>query len=172
MSIKQVLFAWDGEAMVPVGTYMTKRCDEQFTVGERYVLVQHEDRSQSSEGHYFATLREMWESLPESLRGEAWSEDVEHLRKYALIRSGFYHVEEFPCGTNAESERWAARLKPMDEYAIVDIRGTMVRRFTAKSQSRQAMPSKGEFQRSKVAVLEFVADLLSLPKDAEQRQAA
>jgi hypothetical protein len=170
--MKQVLFQWDGEAMIPATGFMQRRCDEQFTVGDKYVLVQHQDRTQQSEGHYFATLRDLWENLPEHLSGEPWAETDDHLRKFALIKTGFCDVETFPCGSKAEAERWAARLKPMDEYAIVKIVGTVVHRYRAKSQSRQAMPGKGDFQRSKVAVLDYVSDLVGLPKDAEQRRAA
>ncbi len=165
--IRPLLFSWDGEAMRPYGSIMAGRADDQFVVGEKYTLVQHEDRSQQSQGHYFSVLKEMWESLPEHLRGETWSESPEHLRKFALIRCGFYDAQEFPCGTAAEAERWAARLKPMDEFSIVDVRGSMVRRFTAKSQSRAAMPQKGEFQRSKNQVIEYIASLIGTkPEDA------
>lgn len=169
---QQVLFAWDGEAMIPVGNFMARRCDEQFTVGAKYSLVQHEDRSQQSEGHYFATLRELWENLPERVSGEPWAETVDHLRRYALIKTGYCNVETFPCGTKAEAERWAARLKPMDEYAIITVVGTVVHRYRAKSQSRQAMPGKGDFGRSKNAVLDYVSDLVGLPENDEHRRAA
>ncbi len=170
MTIRPVLFAWDGEVMRPFGSIMARRCDEQFTVGEKYTLVQHEDRSQQSQGHYFASLKDMWSSLPEHLRGEPWSESPESLRKYALIRTGWYNSETFACDSAAEADRWGARLKPLDEYAIIVIKGKNVVRLTAKSQSYSAMPQKGEFYKSKADVLGFVADLLTLPPDAEQRQ--
>ena len=103
-------------------------------------------------------------------RGEPWSESVESLRKFALIRTGWYNSETMVCDTVAEAERWAARLRPLDEYALISIRGKAVVRLTAKSQSYAAMPQKGEFYKSKADVLGFVADLLSLPPDAEQRK--
>jgi len=46
-----------------------------------------------------------------------------------------------------------------DEYAVIVVRGSIVREYTAKSQSVAAM-NKQEFQRSKKDVLEYVEGCL------------
>jgi len=76
-----VLFSWDGEAMQPLGERMAKLCDEQFVIGMRYRLVEYEDRSSKSHNHYFASLAEAWNNLPEDMAERFPS--PEHLRKYS-----------------------------------------------------------------------------------------
>lgn len=172
MSAKPVTFIWSEaeKTMRPFGVGMERRASEYYGDGEIVRLAEPQDRTQQSEGHYFAVLHELWQSVPEKLRGEEeWAESEEHMRKFALIKTGFYNVQEYPCDTAVEAKKWAARLKPMDEYSLVTVNGTVVRRFTAKSQSRNAMPGKGEFHDSKQKVLGYLADLIGLPPDAEQR---
>jgi hypothetical protein len=168
---KPITFLWtDNGVMVPFGIGMSKKADEEFTVGEYYRLVELEERSRATHAHYFATLHDMWMSLPEHIRiEEDWAESEDTLRKFALIKTGFYDEKVYACETAGEAKRVAKWVVPAD-YAIIIVKGNLVRVFTAKSQSYKAMPEKGQFQRSKEAVLNFVADILALPKDAEQRK--
>lgn len=158
--------------MKPFGLGMAKRADEDFVVGQYYRLQEPIDRTQQAEGFYFANLKDMWSSLPERFSEEWWAEDPDALRAYALMKTGFANIEDFPCKTPAEAQRWAARLRPMIEYCIVEVRGNVVRRYTPKSQSRKAMPGRATFAESSSKVLDFVADLIGLDKDANQRKAS
>lgn len=168
---KPVNFRWSGEVMEPFGVRMMKRANDIYVVGQTYQLVEVEERSRTSHGHYFAVLNDLFASLPEKTRGEErWAESLEHLRSYALIKTGHHNLAELPCGTIVAAERLAVRLAAMNEYAVIVIEGTVVKMFTAKSQSYRAMPGKGEFQRSKTDVLNFVADLIGLDKNAEERK--
>lgn len=173
MSARPITFIWSEaeQTMRPFGVGMAKRAAEDYGDGEIVRLSEHQERTQQSHGHYFAVLHELWQSLPEQVRlSEDWAESEEAMRKHALIKVGYYNVQELPCETVAEAKRWAARLRPLDDYSIVTVSGTIVRRFTAKSQSMHAMPGKHEFNDSKAKVLGYLADLIGLPQDAEQRR--
>lgn len=156
--------------MRPFGIGMAKRADEQFVVGELYRLAEPLDRTQRAEGFFFANLKSMWSSLPERFADEWWAESDDSLRAYALMKTGFANIEDFPCKNAGEADRWAARLKPMIEYSIVEVRGSVVRRYTPKSQSRKSMPGRATFAESSSKVLGFIADLLDLPKDSDMRK--
>ena len=150
------LFTWDGENLIPVAP---RRADRHLVIGEKYLIETTEFRSDPTHKHQFAWLREAWASLPEQYALEPWSQSPEHLRKYALIRTGFCNCETFTCASKAEAFRWASNMRGMDEYAICQAQDTVVHRFTAKSQSYRAM-GKAEFQASKTAILDFIAGLI------------
>lgn len=156
--------------MTPFGVGMLKRAIEQFGNGEIVRLAEPIDRTQRAEGFFFSNLAEMWHSLPEKYADEWWAESPESLRAFALMKTGHANIEDFPCSSAGEAKRWAARLEPMAEYCIVEVRGNVVRRYTPKSQSRKAMPGKSTFAESSSKVLGFIADLIGLDKDAEQRK--
>jgi len=153
-----VICAWDGEAFVPMPRF-AKLCDKEFTIGENYPLVVHEDRSQASHRQYFASIHEAWLNLPMDL-AERYPTD-EHLRKYALVRCGYADERSIVCSSKAEAQRIGAFIKPMDQYAVVVIRDCVVKVFTPQSQSMKAMGKK-EFQDSKTKVLDFVASLIGV----------
>ncbi|MGY2048862.1 hypothetical protein [Methylobacterium sp. JK268] len=157
---------WDGESMVPLARFR-QLCDRQFTIGEHYVLAEHEPRSSAAHGHYFACLRDAWESLPEA--EAARFPTPEHLRKYALIKAGFRDEQTFVASSKAEARRLAAFLQPVDEFAVISVREAVVIRWTAQSQSMRAMGS-AEFQRSKDAVLAVVADMIGVTSPQLLRQ--
>jgi len=167
-----IMFRWDGTVMIPLSAYQAERAAKVYRPGGHYALIEHEDRTDKSHRHFFAVLKEMWLSLPEKYQREPWAESPEHLRKYALIRTGFYSVVVQVCRSAAEAKRWVAFIKTVDEYSIVLVRGRVISRYSALSQSHTGMPNRREFQDSKQKVLDFVADLLELPADAEQRKDA
>lgn len=163
-----ILWRWDGEAMVLARPRYSERADEQFVVGQTYILDIHtpEDaRSRRSHAHYFALVGEYWQNLPERLTGEPWALTPEFLRHYALIRTGHVNVETFTCGTRAEALRWRGMLPaPVNDkgervYAIYNVEGSVLTRITPKSQSYKYMKAKA-FQKSKTDVLDFLADLI------------
>lgn len=146
-----ITFQWDGESMVPADR-LRQTCDKQFVVGETYPLIVHEARSTNSHNHYFASLTEAWDNLPEDASERFPT--VDHLRKYALIKAGYRDERSIACTSRAEAQRLAAFIKPMDEFAIVTIDEAMVTVYTAKSQSMRAMGKK-TFQESKDKVLDI-----------------
>jgi hypothetical protein len=67
--------------------------------------------------------------------------------------------------------RLAAFIRPTDEYAIVDVKESVVTVWTAQSQSMKAM-GKEAFGKSKVAVLEFAAGMIGTTPEALVRARA
>lgn len=171
MSTLPIAFRWtDDGAMVPASRFLARRADQEYTVGEEYVLVEENQRSPATHKHEFAFIREAWPNLPERYSQEPWAQSPEHLRKYALIKTGFSNTQTWVCKSKAEARRWAANIRPRDEYAIVIAEGWTVVEFTAKSQARGAMDAK-EFQRSKQAILEFIAGLIEVSPEVLEQHA-
>src|SRR6185503_10225916 len=133
--------------------------DRQFVVGETYPMEVHEDRSRQSHQHYFAAIEDCWQNLPEAVAEEFPTS--EHLRKYALIKAGYCERRSIVCPSPAEAERVAAFVKPIDEFALVEITGPVVTVYTAKSQSLRAM-GKADFQKSKQAVLDILSAMVGV----------
>ena len=149
-----LLFTWNGEAMLP---YHAKQADKYFTIGERYLLVEAKQRSANSHSHYFAALNDAWENLPEQMIDNFPT--IEHLRKFALIRTGYHDSQSIVCANKAEAQRVAAFVKNAEDFAVTVVTEATVTRYTAKSQSRKAMGNE-DFQKSKQAVLDYVATLI------------
>jgi hypothetical protein len=148
-----ILYTWSGEAMIP-SPRLLARCGEQFTVGEAYRLIEHEDRSQRSHNHQFAELHDAWLNLPEELQSQYPTED--HLRKFALIMTGWSDKRQLVCRSHVEAERVASFMRPRDAYAIIEVTGNIITEFTAKSQKKNKM-NNADFQKSKTDVLHYVA---------------
>lgn len=132
-------------------------CNRQYVVGETYPLIPYEGRSQASHNHYFSCVTEGWRNLPEVLAERFPT--VEHLRKYALIKTGYADERSFVCKSRAEAIRLAAFLEPIDNYAIVDAREATVKIYTAQSQAKSAMGAR-VFGESKTAVLQYISQLI------------
>jgi hypothetical protein len=152
---------FDGAAFVPTTAFHLRRAAEEFGAGEVVMLQAEHERSMRSHRHYFAMLHDFWMSLPERHASAPWAQSAEHLRKYLLILAGYSDSQSFPCTTAAEAQRWATRLRPLDEFSVIVVEGSTVVRFTAKSQSVKAMGAK-VFQESKTAVLERGEQLLAV----------
>ena len=153
-----VVCIWDGEAMVPQKRF-AHVCDKAFVVGQEYPLIVHENTSAASRNHFFACLAECWRNLPDDV-AERFPTS-EHLRKFALIKSGYADERSIVCASKAEAQRVAAFVRPMDEYAVIVVSESVVKVFTAQSQSSRAM-GKAAFQASKDAVLSYAASLIGV----------
>lgn len=160
MSDRPILMRWtQDEVFQPVGPYWLGEAQKAFVIGQSYRLVTVEERSQASHNAYFAELSTAFDNLPESLM--ELHPTVEHLRKHALIRTGYADERQFVCSSEAEAIRLAAFLRPMDDYAIVLQKGRVCTVYTAKSQSMKAM-DKQTFAASRKAVLDYVAQLIGV----------
>lgn len=162
-----IQFQWDGESMVP---RVPKLADAHFVVGEVYTLGERQMRSQASHNAYFAQVHDAWQNLREDIAERFPSPD--HLRKYALIRAGYRDERSITCASKAEAQRFAAFVKPIDDFALVVVSEATVTIYTAKSQSMKAM-GKAEFQKSKDAVLEVLSRLIgTTPTELSRSNAA
>lgn len=155
---------WDGEAFVPKSP---RFADRYYVVGETYMMAPHEERSTASHGHYFAALNEGWKNLREN-DAERFP-TPEHLRKRALVDAGFYDEEIIDCGTNKIAPVVGAAIRKRDDFAIIYIRDQFVIVRTAKSQSVRAMGKK-EFEASKTAVLEIVANMVGVKTETLKQE--
>lgn len=164
--MKAIRFKWDGEAMHPAAHGWAKQADMHYTVGETYTLGEVEDRSQSSHNHFFASLNEAYDNLPES--GEQFK-NAEAFRKRGLIETGFCTSIDRVFTSEADAKAAAALVKSDDEYAVIEQSGCVVRVHRAESQSRKAM-GNARFKASKQAVLDWAWALVGT--DAPQRSAA
>jgi hypothetical protein len=160
-----LLYIWNGESMTPLPRF-AKEADRRFVIGENYALDEIEERSSPSHNHQFASLKEAWLQLPESIAPLYPS--PEHLRKRALIEAGFFNEQIVDAGSHAAALRVAAAFRSREEFSVVSVSGSAVVIRSAKSQKRRLM-EKDEFQRSKEAVLEIAWGLVGMkPGDAER----
>jgi hypothetical protein len=164
-AIYPVTFRWDGSAMIPLAPGIAGR---QYVVGETYRLIQQEERSHQSHAHFFASIMEVWQNLPEHLTKQFPT--AEHLRKFALIKAGYSNARSIAVSSEDEAQRLVAFMQPLDDYAIVTATEFVVTVHTAKSQSMKAM-AKDEFQKSKEAVVGIVAQMIGTTPELLQRNA-
>lgn len=155
--------------MVPASRHWQSECDRRFVVGERYTLEEIHARSHASHAHYFAVLKQIWESLPDELRPQFGNPEI--LRKHALIRTGYHTMQQHVCKSVAEAERLAAVIRPYDAYQIVMVESAVVTVYHAVSQDMRSM-DKATFQASKDAVLNWCADLIGADQEEARRAAA
>lgn len=153
-----LLFVWEGDLMRPLGRFAAE-CDRRFVIGERYPLILQETRSAASHAHYFACINDAWGNLPEAYADRLPT--AEHLRKFALIKAGYRDERTLLARTKAEALRLAAFIRPMDDFAVVQVEGKQVIAWTAKSQSLAAM-GKVAFQDSKQKVLDIIAEIIGV----------
>lgn len=146
-------FRWNGAVMVPTRVELAAR---QFRPDGHYLLEAHHERSYQRHKAYFASLHHAWSSL----RVDDFP-TPEHLRKFALIRCGYYDERVLFCDNPQSAERTAAFIRPMDDFAIVIRDNNLVRVETAKSQSYKAM-GRDEFNQSMEDVLNYVAGLIGV----------
>lgn len=160
LSVSAVIaFRWQGDNMEPLPRFR-KECDKEFVIGETYILATQEPRSGNSHRHFFASIQSSWANLPE--RYAEQFPTSEHLRKYALIKGGYYHSDAITCASKAEAQRVASFIRPSDQFALVTVMGSTVTRYVAKSQNMRAMDKK-EFQESKDRVLEIISEMVGVP---------
>lgn len=146
-----------------------KLCESQFAAGEDYPLAPVENRSMASHNHFFASIQEAFDNLP-----EAWAQEfpsAEHMRKWVLIEVGFFHLEEHDFDTEKDAKTFASAVRRRDEYARIKRVGSSVLIKTAKSQDHRSM-KKEEFQASKVAVLEYLSEVIGVKRQEIENSAA
>ncbi|MCK0312242.1 hypothetical protein, partial [Salmonella sp. 15E557] len=93
-------------------------------------MVEQHERSDVSHNHFFASIKNGFDNLPDDLHEDFPT--TEHLRKKALIRKGYCDERSIVCASKAEALRLAGFIRPMDDYAIVTARESVVRVWTAK----------------------------------------
>lgn len=171
MSAPPIPLVYEGQGVFRAIPRAIEACAERFGQGEVVTVEVLEERSEISHRHEFAWLKDVWATLPESIAADFPS--PEHLRKRALIATGWCTVRDYPCTSRAEALRLAATLRgELDDYTVVIVTDAVVRVCRAKSQARNKMKA-ADFQASKTAILEWVGDLIgSTPDQIQNARAA
>jgi hypothetical protein len=166
MKIIPLPMVWTEDGVFKPLERYNKRADQQYAVGEVYHVTIEEERSVVSHRSYFAELKRIHDNLPDHLAQEFPS--VESFRKRALIRTGYFTMRHVPCSSERQAAMVASMLGDIDEYALIEVRGTVVQMYRAKSQSVQNM-KKEEFEDSKRKVLELGARLIGVTREELRR---
>lgn len=161
-------FQWTGDSFEPVSPQVARIADERYVIGEVYRLAEMRERTGKSHRHYFAAVYEGWLQLPERITRFPTSE---HLRSFALIKAGYSHSQSIVCLSPAEAVKIAAFMRPADPFAVIEVDGRTVTRFTARSQSYDEMDA-ATFQDSKQKVLEIIAGMVGVTVQQLMRNAA
>lgn len=171
MTAPPLPYVYEGQGLFRALPRAVDACAEHYGQGEVVMLAPVEERSEVSHRHEFAWLKDVWASLPDAIAADFPS--AEHLRKRALVATGWCDVRDYSCATRAEAMRLAATLRgELDGYTVVIVRDAVVRVCRAKSQSRSKMKA-ADFQASKTDVLQWVADLIgATPEQVQNARAA
>lgn len=160
MSNDGIMMLWDGEAMRPKDLAHARHT---YHVGRTYSF-RDDERSRESHNQFFDVVAFAFDTLPE---GHAFT-NPEHLRKWALVRRGYYTATPVLLPTEEEAERTAhiiEMLMPADDYIEFVVNGPLLTIVKPLSQSVKAMGGK-KFQQSKQDVLAYIANyMLDVPLD-------
>lgn len=158
-----IYWEWDAEACVmrPLPRFL-ERAKKQFADKGFYRLEVHESRTSGAHNHYFASLNAAWKNLPENIQSRFPT--MEHLRKWLLIKCGYYATAAVTCASVRDANALIAQVKGYDPHAVIIVQGTVVVIHTAQSQSHASM-DKSTFQKSKRAVLDEAAALIGVTTD-------
>jgi len=158
-----ILYAWDGDCFKPATEHWAREADKQFVVGQNYRLEVREPRSTNSHRHFFVTINAAWENLPEHLAERFRSPEA--LRKWCLIKAGFRNERSIACSSPEEAHKVASFIRPLDEFSVTVVNESVVTIYTAQSQSSRNM-GKDQFQKSKTACLDVLAELIGTPAES------
>ena len=152
-------FVWNRGMMVPA---RPEAAAKAYVEGRRYWLEEVSERSWISHRQEFAWIREAWGNLPHAT-GELFP-TPEHLRKAALIATGWHREMIIEAGNAAAALRVAAYARSRDEFAHVTTRGPTVTVRWARSQRMHGADrmDKAEFQASKEDILGWIANLIGV----------
>ena len=151
--------------------------DRQFKKGERYVLVPYDEVSQKERGFYFASINEAWGNLsgerpaPDTPSPAERFKSPNHLRKWALIESGWCRENFTVCDSQTRATQLAAFIYNMDDTATVMVEDRVVRVWIARSQrvAPDAM-SVEEWRKSKQDVLDILSGTIGVSRKALEKQ--
>jgi hypothetical protein len=141
-------------------------CRQNFVVGNVYnmqVVSPEEETSKGERGHFFGCVKEAWENLHEA---DKQFKSKDHFRHWVVIQAGYYTCQDFTELSASDAERKAATLgtwvHKMDPYAIVTIRGSVVRVYRARSLKTRGPDAltKAEFHDMHEKALVIMSDLI------------
>lgn len=150
---------YNGTGFDLASPFWVRRADKYYVIGQKYRLIEVQERNMGKHAAYFATVNEAWANLPDNLAEQYPSADA--LRYRALISTGYCTQQTVTVASASEARRVAIFFKPDDPYSIVVAKGNTVIRYRAMSQSIKAMGGK-VFSESADAVLAWICQLLGV----------
>lgn len=166
--IRSLPYVWNTETatMAPIDRFrgIARR---QFVHGETYILEVHEQRSTASHRHYFAAIKEAHANLDEEHTNRYPT--PEHLRKWALIKCGYHNERTYVCDSPRHAKSLAIAIEENTEFAVVIVKGNIVKIYTARSQAVGEMKNE-EFKESKEKVLSLLAGLIGITRTALEEE--
>jgi predicted nucleotidyltransferase len=151
-------YEWTGEGFTPTQRHR-KTADGYFVVGQRYALTEVHERSSRSHAHFFASMKEAYDNLPENIASQF--KNAEHFRARGLIECGFCDEHSFVCASPADAIKAVSLVTKGQPYAAVSIVDNAAVVRIAHSQSYKAM-NKAEFENTHQQVLEWAWHLVGL----------
>lgn len=145
-------------AMVPVKRFR-RFAGEQYQAGHVYRLGPFEEQSEASRGHFFACVHTAWLNLPETVTPR-WKSET-HMRRWILIRCGWYDEKEFELKDEEQAFRLGTFIRTEDPYASMTVHGNKLIVRRAMTQSPKAM-GKHNFEASKQDVLSYLSNLIGV----------
>lgn len=149
---------------------------EGLEVGKVYPFDIANMESEKSRDHFFASIKEIWATLPDHIMRAYPSPD--HLRKQCLIRTGYCTMQVFKCDTENDALKAVQFIKSIDKFVACSIEKKVdglgeiyvLTALHAETQKRNSMGGK-RFQESKQAVLDYLAEMLGCTADEIRRAA-
>lgn len=151
-------YEWTGEGFMPLQRHR-KAADGHFVVGQRYVLAEVHERSTRSHAHFFASMKEAYDTLPENVAAQF--KNVDHFRARGLIENGFCDEYRFVCASPADAIAAVNLVVKGHPYAAVSIADNAAVVRLAHSQSYKSM-KKAEFEATHAALIEWAWNLVGL----------
>jgi len=122
-------------------------------------------RDRSALRGFMATVKELWDSMPERFDNVPFARSPDTFRKHALIKTGHCDVDTFCFNTPDEARRKLTNIGYMARmahgYTIIKIDGPVIHCITPHSQSLKAM-GKEKFNKSKADVLDFCRGIVGV----------
>ena len=131
-------------------------------------MTEWTDKDEAFRKMYFASINEAFAQLPEHLDGRF--ANSKHLRRWALIKTHYANEQSLVFDKFADALRRVSYISRTQPESVVSIIGTVIKVWTAQSQSKQAM-SPAEFRESASAVLDLLTFLLGVNVSELRRNA-
>ncbi len=153
---------WNGSSFEPAGYRAARECKAAYAIGQVYEFIEHKVRSEKAHRRFFACVNEAFDQLPEELAKQFVS--PEHLRKWCLINVGYRKERVIVLKTPEDAERAASLIRSMDEFAVIETDGPIVRVWTARTQKKDGPSAMGakEFYDSTQKVIALLEEMIGL----------
>lgn len=160
-AIPPILVRFDGENFVPSNVPMLRRAIQHFEKDATYAIEFKDGPSDLSRRHLMACIGSAWRNLKETDQ-DRWP-SPEHLRKWATVRAGYSTERHVVCESAQVAKEVAVLARSLDEFAVITLKGNVVRVYTAQSMSRRpGAMDRATFGTAKTVILGIVSDLIGV----------